>query len=141
MSKETKSIYHGTTQKDLDIIKPFKRFTPGDEEVADSISPRIYASYVPTFAAAHSFPWSSEDGIDIVTEDGAVSILVPADKQSVLDQEICIYTLPDDTFILTTEEETGLTYHTEQKIIPIKCDCYQSVIVAMEKLGGQIKLI
>ena len=70
-----------------------------------------------------------------------MTIVVPKDKQQVLEQEICIYTLPDDRFVHTTEEETGLTYHTEGEVVPTKCDCYQRVTEAMEKLGGQIKFI
>lgn len=64
-----KEIYHGTTRKDLQVIKPFKRYTPGGEDVADSIPPRIYATYNPAYAAAHSFPWSSDDGVDISIVD------------------------------------------------------------------------
>jgi hypothetical protein len=137
----TKPIYHGTVQKDLSVIKPFKRFTPGGEDLADTIPPRIYATYEPAFAVAHSFPWSSEDGIDIVLVDGVVTIVLPKDKQQVLEQEICIYTLTDDGFEYTAEEETGLTYHTEEEVVPLKCDCYQSVTEAMEKLGGKVTVL
>ncbi len=136
-----KPIYHGTTKKGLDIIRPFKRYTPGGKDVADSIPARIYASYEPAFAVAHSFPWSSEDGIDITTEDGLVTIVVPTDKQAVLEQEVCIYTLPDDTFVPTSEEETGLTYHSLEEIKPIDCEYFGSVNEAMEKTGGQITLV
>ena len=76
-----KPIYHGTTKKDLTVIKPFKRYTPGGEDLADVIPPRIYATYEPAYAVAHSFPWSSDDGVDIVVEDGLVAVIVPADKQ------------------------------------------------------------
>lgn len=136
-----KEIYHGTTQKDLQVIKPFKRYTPGGEDIADYIPPRIYATYNPAYAVAHSFPWSSDDGMDISIVDGIVTIVVPSNKQSVLKQEVCIYTLPDDTFEFTDEEEMGLTYHSTEVIKPLQCQCFQSVTEAMEKIGGKIKLI
>lgn len=136
-----KHIYHGTIQKDLVTIKPFKRFTPGGEDLADAIPPRIYATYEPAFAVAHSFPWSSEDGIDIITDGDAVTIVVPKDKQAVLKQAIYIYTLPDSSFSFTTEEETGLTYHSESELVPTEHRCFPSVIKAMEFYGGKIELI
>ncbi|MEZ4194972.1 MAG: hypothetical protein R3B53_01045 [Candidatus Paceibacterota bacterium] len=136
-----KEIYHGTTQKDLQVIKPFKRYTPGGKDIADSIPPRIYATYNPAYAVAHSFPWSSDDGVDISIRDGIVTIIVPSDKESVLKQEVCIYTLPDDTFVFTDEEETGLTYHTTEEIKPITCQSFKSVAEAMDKMGGKIIFI
>lgn len=132
------SIYHGTTQKDLQVIKPFKRYTPGGENVAGSIPPRIYATYNPAYAVAHSFPWPSDDGVDIVTEDNIVTVVVPKNKKRVLEQSVCIYTLPDDIFTYTKEEEMGLTYHSTQEIVPIDCQCFDSVTAAMEHFGGTI---
>lgn len=39
-------IYHGTIKKDLTVIKPFKRYTPGGEALADSIQLRVYATVI-----------------------------------------------------------------------------------------------
>jgi len=136
-----KCIYHGTVQKGLELIKPFKRYTPGGEDIADSIPARIYATYEPAYAIAHSFPWSSDDGLDIQIEDGIITIIVPRNKQSVLNQEVCVYTLSDDTFTVTTEEDMGLTYHSESEITPIHCECFSSVTEAMEKFGGKIRFV
>lgn len=136
-----KHIYHGTTQKGLNIIKPFKRFTPGGESVADNIPPRIYATYKPAFAIAYSFPWSSEDGIDIVIKNNTITIIVPKERRKVLEQEVCLYTLPDNTFIHTDEEETGLTYHSTTELIPLDSQCFENVEEAMEKIGGKIRFI
>lgn len=136
-----KPIYHGTTKHSLEIIKPFKRYTPGGEDIADTIPARIYASHDPAYAVAHSFPWSSDDGVDITLENGVVTVVVPANKASVLEQSVCIYTLPDDTFIFTTEEEMGLTYHSTKEIVPIECKCFDSVNEAMKHFDGKIKFI
>jgi hypothetical protein len=136
-----KPIYHGTTKEGLDVIKPFKRFTPGGSELADKIPPRVYATYNPAYAVAHSFPWSSDDGVDIVVEDNMVTVVIPESKQQILKQAICVYTLPDDTFTYTSEEETGLTYHSTEEVRPIDCQCFSSVTQAMEAFGGKIKII
>ncbi len=136
-----KPIYHGTNKKDLTVIKPLKRYTPGGEVLADSIQPRVYATYSQAYAVAHSFPWSSDDGVDILVRDETVTLVVPNDKQKVLEQLVCIYTLPDDTFSHTREEETGLTYHSLQEVIPADCQCFDSVTSALHYFGGNIKLI
>ena len=136
-----KHIYHGTVLKDLTILKPLKRYTPGGAELADRISARIYATYNPAYAVAHSFPWSSDDGIDIHIHKGIIELLVPKAKQSVLNQEIYIYTLPDDTFVHTVEEETDLTYHSEVAVKPIHCTYFSNVQDAMTKYVGIIKIV
>lgn len=135
------NIYHGTTSKGLEILEPRKRYTPGGSDLADSITARIYATYVPAYAVSHSFPWSSEDGFDIEIRDKVVTLLVPKNKQDVLKQEICIYSLPDNTFSPTEEEETGLTYHSTEAVKPTNCECFSSVTEAMQKYGGIVKFI
>lgn len=136
-----KPIYHGTIKKDLTVIKPFKRYTPGGEALADSIQPRVYATYNPAYAVAHSFSWSSDDGVDISLSDEIVTLVIPKDKQRLLEQPVCIYTLPNDTFSHTKEEETGLTYHSLQEVIPTDCKCFDSVTTAVHHFGGSIKFI
>lgn len=132
------TIYHGTVVKNLTTISPRKRYTPGDNATADTIGRRIYASYNPAFAVAHSFAWSSEDGIDIKVEaDSSISIIVPKRKAAVLSQEICIYSLPDDTFVRTTEEDTGLTYHSLTEVTPLQEEIFTSVEMALEHFGGR----
>ena len=136
-----KYIYHGTTHTDLEVIKPFKRFTPGGPDLADQIPPRVYATYNQAYAVAHSFPWSSDDGVDIIIKNEIIILVLPKEKVAILDQPICIYTLPDNSFTHTAEEETNLTYHSESYVIPIKCKCFTSVTEAMAVYGGVIELI
>lgn len=135
-----KPIYHGTVQKDLEMIKPFKRFTPGGADLADQIPPRIYATYNPAYAVAHSFPWSSKDGIDIKVNGDNICIVVPKEKAAVLAQAVCVYTLPDTTFTLTTEEETGLTYHSEVEVKPIEYRCFANVTEAIVAYDGIVEV-
>jgi len=136
-----KHVYHGTTKQKLEIIKPFKRYTPGGEDIAGRIPPRIYATYNPAYAAAHSFPWSSEDGFDIKVEGSNIALVVPRGKAQILEQPICIYTVPDDSFTFTLEEETGLTCHSEFEITPIDCQCFLNVTEALKHYGGAIQII
>lgn len=135
-----KHIYHGTIEKGLGVIKPFKRFTPGGPELADQIPPRIYATYNPAYAVAHSFSWSSDDGVDIEVDGSDICLIVPKDKASVLEQPVYIYTLPDDAFTHTAEEKIGLTYHSESEVTPIGCQCFASVAEAMHHFGGIVKV-
>ena len=135
-----KTIYHGTTTPNIAILEPRKRFTPGGANIADMIKPRIYASYVPAFAVAHGFPWSSADGIDIEISEGKVTLVLPKNKSGILDQKVCLYELPDTTFVHTDEEETGLTYHTEVNTVPLSVKCFASISEAMEVNGGRIRL-
>lgn len=139
--KSSQPIYHGTTKHNLEVIKPFKRYTPGGEHVADSIPSRIYATYEPAYAVAHSFPWSSDDGLDIVIKNDVVTVMVPKSKQEVLNQAVCVYSLPNDTFSFTAEEDMGLTYHSTEEVVPTDCKCFESVTKAIEHFGGKIKLI
>jgi hypothetical protein len=136
-----KHIYHGTVAKDIDLFEPRKRYTPGGEVLADEIPARVYATYTPAYAVAHGFPWSSEDGIDIEIHDGVIELIVPKEKRSVLDQEICVYTLPDDSFVSTSEEETGLTYHSETSVVPVGCECFSNVQEALATYGGKVRFI
>ncbi len=132
-----KKIYHGTIQK---VLKPQKRYTPGGESLADAIPAQIYATYEPAYAVSHSFPWSSDAGVDIEVVEGVVTLVLSESKKDILEQEVCVYTLPDETFSLTEEEEMGLTYHSTEEVVPLACQCFQSVTEAMEKTGGVIKL-
>ena len=138
---EMTEIYHGTTQRGLGSIKPFKRFTPGGQGLSGGIPPRIYATYVPAFAVAHSFPWSSDDGIDILVEGNTITLVVPKNKQVLLEQGVCIYTLPDSSFNFTEEEETGLTYHSAEAVQPSNCQCFSNVKAAMQYFSGKIKIM
>jgi hypothetical protein len=61
-------LYHGSTVQGLKTLEPKKRFTP-----AGAIDySAIYASRSPAFAICHSFPWSSDEGIDIETKDEGI---------------------------------------------------------------------
>lgn len=55
-------LYHGTLTDNIELLEPRLRYTPGEEEDSPA---GIYATDDPAFAAAHAFPWSSLEGIDL----------------------------------------------------------------------------
>lgn len=62
----SKFFYHGSSTDGINRLEPRLRYTPGEE--LDSPA-SIYASDLPAFAAAHSFPWSSDEGIDLYQDN------------------------------------------------------------------------
>ena len=129
-----KFLYHGTVTGGIKEFEPRKRYTPG---IGDSV-PRIYATDKPVFAVMHAFPWSSDDGVDIVTRDENLCLQVPVHLKDRLNQSIFIYKLKGDTFVLTEEEATGNTYHSEVAVIPESVESFNSVFEALEYFGGNV---
>ena len=130
-------LYHGSTVSGIKVLEPHKRFTPAAKiEYA-----AIYASSLPLIAAAHAFPWTSDEGIDFTINDGTVVLSVPMILKDRLNQPISIYKVSADKFRLTTEEETGYTWDTEESIEVLEEILYSSVNQAFRKLGGTITLI
>lgn len=130
-------LYHGTVTANIKELEPRKRYTPGGGEVP----PRIYATDRPDFAVMHAFPWSSDEGIDIVEHEGKLSLLIPEHLKDRLEQSICIYELKGDTFIFTEEEETGNTYHSDTPVIPDSVEEFSSVTEAVKHYGGTVKFV
>ena len=131
-------LYHGSTISGLKILEPRKRFTPaGKIEYAT-----VYASPLAIVAAAHSFPWASDEGIDFkISDKSELELLVPKLQAERLDQPISIYTVSAEHFRPTTEDETGLTYHTEESVEVLGESAYPSATEAIKVLGGTITLI
>jgi hypothetical protein len=132
-------LYHGSTTGNIKNFKPRKRHTPGGPNV--EVGPRIYATDNPAFAAMHAFPWSSDEGIDIDEREGKLILLIPTHLKERLNQEVFIYKINSDTFILTEEEKTGNTYHTESSVMPESVEKFSSVAEAIQHHGGAVVLI
>ena len=130
-------LYHGSVVQGLVALEPRKRFTPG-EDVAAAL---IYATPLPGYAAAHAFPWSSDEGFDVAVENERVTLLVPKGCEDRLLVPISIYKLPADTFKLTEEEVTGQTWHSTSSVPVIEETKYPSVRDALVALGVQLKFI
>ena len=54
-------LYHGSTTQNIKRLEPRIRYTPAGKIDYSA----IYASPLAAYAAAHSFPWSSNEGVDL----------------------------------------------------------------------------
>ncbi len=130
-------LFHGSISGDIMEFEPRKRYTPRGLDVP----PRVYATGIPAFAAAHSFPWHSGEGVQLSIEEGTVVLKVPENIQSRLAQRVSIYTFDSATFSTTEEDVLGETYHTEESVKPKEVISFNSVTEAMEHFGGRIEII
>jgi hypothetical protein len=128
-------LYHGSTTQNIKVLEPRKRFTPAGKIDFDA----IYASPLPAFAAAHSFPWSSEEGIGLDVNRDKVVLSVPMKFADRVYVPVSIYKLSSDDFEQTKEEETGFTWHTTKNAPVIEEQKYGSVMEAIKQLGGEIE--
>lgn len=130
-------LYHGSVVQELTILEPRKRYTPS-ESIEFSA---VYATPLAAFAVTHVFPWSSEDGFDVVVKDRVVTLICPKLLQDKLNVPISIYTLPVTTFVLTTVEETGYTWHSTQSVEVIEELKFNNVNEGLKYYGAVIQLI
>jgi hypothetical protein len=137
MESENQFVYHGSVTSDITEFEPRKRYTPSGTDVL----PRIYASPNPMFAAAHSFPWSSDEGIDVTFDNGKTILVVPEQHKDRLNQPVYIYKIDSTSFELTEEEKTGETYHSNKAVTPTAMTSFNSVIEAIEHFGGRVKIV
>jgi hypothetical protein len=132
---ETIFFYHGSSTDGIKCLEPRLRYTPGEELSSPS---SIYASDLPAFAAAHSFPWSSDEGIDLYVDKQTVIMEVPLSIYERLLRKTYIYVVDSNQFSLVECESTG---HTFRAITPVDClekVSFQSVVEAIEHYGGRI---
>lgn len=136
-AEKTEFVYHGSITGDIEEFEPRKRYVPGGADVP----PRVYATINPAFAAAHSFPWSSDEGIDLRIEGDKVTLCIPAQYKDRLNQPVFIYKIKGDLFSKTTEEATGETLHAEESVRPEEVQEFASVTEALEHFGGAVEIL
>jgi len=129
-------VYHGSVTGGIDTFEPRKRYVPGGADVP----PRVYATINPAFAAAHSFPWSSDEGIDLKIEGQKVFLCIPVQYKERLNQQVFIYKIKGSSFVQTLEELTGETWHTEESVTPEEVQQFNSVTEALEYYGGTVRV-
>jgi hypothetical protein len=127
-------FYHGSTIQNLKVLEPRHRYVPVDEITYEA----IYATIVPAFAAAHSFPWSSGEGFILNTTDRKIKMTVPVKFRDRLSVPVSIYKISVEGFEKTLEESTGLTWHTKNPVVVIEEVKYPSAENAIQTLGGEI---
>ena len=130
-------VYHGSSTGGITELEPRQRYTPHGEDVGS----RVYASPSPSFAAAQSFPWSSDDGVDILYENGTLVLVIPEEYKDWLNRKVFIYKLDAQDFTQTIEDQTGKTVHSNCPVTPQEIFEFNSVVDAIEYFGGRVKNI
>lgn len=127
-------LYHGSITQDLKVLEPRKRYTPAGKIEYSA----VYATPLSAYAAAHAFPWSSDEGFDI-DFDSELVLIVPKEYRARLNVPISIYKVSSRGFQITSEEETGQTWHTTKPVDVLEELKYKSVEEALFQLGGKIR--
>lgn len=132
-----KYLYHGSTTQNIKILEPRRRYTPqGKIEYS-----AIYATPLPAYAVAHSFPWSTDEGVGLDVDEKGVDLSVPINLKERLQVPISIYKLSSEGFEHTEEELTGYTWHTIHPVEVIEEVKYSSVEIALKELGAKCQYI
>jgi len=128
-------LYHGSLTDGIERLTPRVRFTPGEELSSPA---GIYASDLPAFAAAHSFPWFSAEGIDLFVEDGIVVLEIPASLAERLDTPVYMYFVDGLLFSLLECESTGHTFRATEAVDCLDKIRFDSVTEAIEHYQGLV---
>jgi hypothetical protein len=134
------TLYHGSATAALTEIEPRSRFIPVG--VPEPRWPAlVYASDIPAFAAAHAFPWSTNEGFELsVSGDGRVTLSVPPQHQQRLECPAYLYAVRADGFVSTVSEGSGHTYHSDAPVQVLSCTRFRTVEEAIKSHGGLIVL-
>ncbi|MEZ4114151.1 MAG: hypothetical protein R3B65_01685 [Candidatus Paceibacterota bacterium] len=124
-----KYLYHGSVTQNIKTLEPRKRFTPNGEINYSA----IYATPSIGFAVCHSFPWSTNEGVDLSIEDGKIKMVIPKDLEGRLLVPISVYKIEDTNFELTKEESTGYTWHSIKPAGILEEIQYKNVLEAMKE--------
>jgi ABC-type dipeptide/oligopeptide/nickel transport system ATPase component len=130
-------LYHGSTTSGIKVLEPSHRYSPAGKIEYNA----IYATPMKAYAAAHSFPWSSDEGVNLDVVEGKVIFAVPQNFRERLQVPISIYKVSLENFVHTKEEETGRTWHTTQATPVLEEEKYKSVAIALQKLGVELSYI
>ena len=129
-------LYHGSLNGDIKVLEPREGHTP-----AEGVGKRIYATQLPAWAAAHSWDWSSDEGIRLSIEDeDRVLLQVPRAHAERLDVPVFIYRLPSGTFNLLPGG-SGYTFDSTEKVRTADVQKFNSVKEAVEHFGGKVVII
>lgn len=136
-------LFHGSQTDSIETLEPRKRYTPGTEVNSPA---GIYATNDPAYAAAHAFPWSSSEGIDLYygSDDDEtpehVILEIPQSLEPRLKQPIFIYEVSPENFELLSIPPYG---HNYRSLEPAKCIAkqrFETVVEAMNYYGGTVKI-
>ncbi len=128
-------LYHGSIVHNFKILKPSRNHTPDGKIDYEA----VYATPLKAYAAAHAFPWGSDEGFDLDVINGQVEFIVPLKFKERLNVPISIYSVDQSGFEFTKEEIVGYTWHSRKEVEVLDEKKYTSVEEAIVKLGGSIK--
>jgi len=134
-------LYHGSQTDAIQTLEPRRRYTPGTEKDPPA---GVYASDDPAFAAAHSFPWSSNEGVDLYfdrAEDDAsecVVLEVPQEIVSRLDIPVHVYSVCSETFSLLDIPPQGHNYRSIAKVNCLAKSSFNTVKEAILHYRGKV---
>jgi hypothetical protein len=101
----------------------------------------VYASDIPAFAAAHAFPWSTNEGFELSASGvGRVTLSVPPQHQQRLQCPAYLYAVRANSFVSTVSEGSGHTYHSDAPVQVLSCTPFRTVEEAIKSHGGIIAL-
>jgi len=130
-------LYHGSIAQNLKTLEPRKRYTP-QGKISYSA---VYATPIPGYAATHSFPWSSDEGVGLDVEEGKISFSIPKILAERLQVPMSIYKISNTNFEHTSEELTGYTWHTTKIVQVLEEKQYTSVESALRELGVDFRYV
>jgi len=129
-------LYHSSAVQNLTTLEPRKRHTPYDK-----MSASIYATPSAAFAATHSFPWTSDEGIDLNVHGDHIVLTLPENMRPRLQVPVSIYKMSADGFVHTVKESTGYTWHTDKPVEILKEVRYSTVEEAIVSNGGEVRYV
>ena len=130
-------LYHGSTTQNIKVLEPRKRYTPAGKIDYSA----IYATPLPAFAVAHSFPWSTDEGVGLDVDEHGIDLSIPATLKERLQVPISIYKVSPEGFEHTKEDVTGYTWHTTHPVEVLEEAQYPSVEIALKELGAKFRYI
>ncbi len=128
-------FYHGSPTDGIDCLEPRIGHIPGNET---NSPPSVYASDLPAFAAAQSFSWSTDEGIDLYVDNETVVLEIPASISSRLQSQAYIYSVDSQQFSRVESETTGHTFRSTGQVPCLQKESFQNVVEAIEYYGGKV---
>lgn len=90
-------LFHGSSVFGLTELVPMHRTTPGELRKED-VPASIYATDNRLASVMFSFPWTSQEGIDIQHCDGTLKLLVPQQLASRIENPMVVYEVDGHSF-------------------------------------------
>ena len=141
----TEFMYHGSRTAGLTELLPRRDTHPHAEPDAPAA---VYAGIDAAYCAAHAFPGTSLDGVEIGfqsrSEEGRllnepVTLSVPSALALHLDTPVTIYKLPAEPFELQSQiSPAGSNFRSLSAVPVLEALNFPSVTAAVEAFGGSV---